>query len=62
MSAPNDTILLVSGLQLPDLGRLAGLVTTGELVRSGVPKPAIRRLVRGGVLLQVRRGRTPGLS
>jgi hypothetical protein len=38
------------------LDRLAGLATTAELVRSGVSKPAIRRLARRGVLIQVRRG------
>src|SRR5579859_5377500 len=56
MSVSGDTIPVVDGLQLPDLGRTAGLVLTSELVRSGVPKPAIRRLVRAGVLIQVRRG------
>ena len=42
--------------QLPDLGRIAGLATTAELIRSGLAKPAIRRLVRIGVLLRVRHG------
>jgi hypothetical protein len=56
MSVPGDRICAVDHARLPDLGRIAGLATTAELVDCGLAKPAIRRLVRGGVLFQVRRG------
>lgn len=41
---------------LPDSGRLAGLMTTSELVRAGFSDAAIRTMVRRGVLTSVRRG------
>ena len=56
MSVSSGSIMPVDGLELPDLGRVAGLVTTAELVRAGLSKPAVRRLATKGVLIQVRRG------
>ena len=56
MSASGDRICAVDHDRLPDLGRIAGVATAAELVKSGLAKPAIRRMVRSGVLLQVRPG------
>lgn len=41
---------------LPDLGRLAGVVTSGELRVAGVSRARVRRLIRQGVLVPVGRG------
>src|SRR5579859_2568170 len=46
----------MSGGQLPDSGRLAGIVTTAELSQAGVTEARLRTLVDHGVLLSVGRG------
>jgi predicted transcriptional regulator of viral defense system len=42
--------------RLPDSGRLAGVVTTAELVEAGLAKKSIRALARREILTAVRRG------
>lgn len=56
MSVRSDIVRSVQRWEIPDSGRLAGVVTTAELVKAGLTKPAIRRLTRRGVLTAVRRG------
>lgn len=56
MSVPTAILAGMSQSRLPDLGRLAGLVTTAELVEAGVTGARIRTLVRHGVLVSLCRG------
>jgi predicted transcriptional regulator of viral defense system len=50
---------ILSGMtadSVPDSSRLAGIVTTAELVAAGIGRPQLRSLVRRGVLVPVSRG------
>jgi very-short-patch-repair endonuclease/predicted transcriptional regulator of viral defense system len=41
---------------IPNFGRLAGIVTTAELLATGLSKAEVRSIIRRGVLTPVRRG------
>jgi putative AbiEi antitoxin of type IV toxin-antitoxin system/uncharacterized protein DUF559 len=56
VSVPAVILGSVSVINLPDRWRLAGIRTTGELLREGKSATQITTLVRRGTLIQVRRG------
>jgi hypothetical protein len=56
MSVQARSLSIMSALELPETRRIAGIVTTGELLAAGLSDRRIRTLVRCGDLYQVGHG------
>jgi Transcriptional regulator, AbiEi antitoxin/Protein of unknown function (DUF559) len=56
MSEPSDTLARMRINELPDSGRLAGILTTAELAQAGVARSSLRKLVGRGALVSVGHG------
>jgi predicted transcriptional regulator of viral defense system len=56
LSVAGAKVFAVASTRFPETGRVAGLMTPGELDGAGFSRQAIRELVRRGDLIRIRRG------
>ncbi len=56
MSVPPSILGGMDAAEVPGSSRLAGIVTTAELLASGMPRWRLRSLVRSGALVHISRG------